>query len=100
MRPLRAEEQSWFSFFRPCQSLHSNRDCVARPAKVSYADGDGGSRRNAVWHAGVDLVETCISRRLAEEQDFGHPAADGDLRRDHASVTQASAVNQDDVACN
>src|ERR1035441_1811768 len=77
-----------------CQgSPQADRDYVARTAEVGQTHGDGWSGRDADGHSNVHLVQTGDSGSLAEKQNLGEASADGYLRRKHASVHQAHAID-------
>src|SRR5262252_4645293 len=89
----------------PCVRLESSyldadRDLIARTANVVQSHGNRGSRRDAAWHADVDLIQPCVSRSLAEKQHFGHQPTDRDLRRNHAAIDQSCAKDLQRLSSN
>ena len=80
--------------------LHSDRNFVARATDVIQSHGNRSARCDAARHPDVDLIQSRESRRIAKPQDLGQVPADCDLRRNHASIRQAGAVDDQRLAGN
>jgi pimeloyl-ACP methyl ester carboxylesterase len=75
-------------------------DFVARPPKIVQPHGNSRARRGTTRHADVDLAQPGVSGSRAEEQNLRPATADSHLRRNHAAVHQARAMNLQDLASN
>src|ERR1051325_9612242 len=84
--------------FLPQTLAETDGNFVAGSAEVDQTNRDVISGCEAARHADVHLVQTGISRSVAEEQDFRKPAADRHLRRDHTAVKQTCGVHCQSLA--